>query len=52
MFMVLHYIKSFYNSNVLLSWLPDVLEGQIFLQNLPSIVAARALGNYYSVMVN
>jgi hypothetical protein len=24
----------------------DVLEGEIFLQNLPSIVTARVLGNY------
>jgi hypothetical protein len=23
---------------------PDVLEGEIFLQNLPSIIAAHALG--------
>jgi hypothetical protein len=25
---------------------PDVLEGEIFLQNLPSIIAAHALGTY------
>lgn len=28
---------------------PDVLEGEIFLQNLPSIVAAHALGTYIAV---
>ena len=27
----------------------DVLEGEIFLQNLPSIVTAHALGTYYIV---
>lgn len=27
-----------------LFWFPDVLEGEIFLQNLPSIVTAHVLG--------
>ena len=31
-------------------WFLDVLEGEIFLQNLPSIVTAHALGNYYSII--
>lgn len=29
-----------------------MLEGEIFLQNLPSIITAHALGNYNGVSVN
>jgi len=31
-------------ANIISFGFPDVLEGEIFLQNLPSIIAAHALG--------
>lgn len=34
------------NNHLLLFLFLDVLEGEIFLQNLPSIVTAHALGTY------
>lgn len=38
------HLKCLNNSYNSLFWLSDVLDGEIFLQNLPSIVAAHALG--------
>jgi hypothetical protein len=45
MFIVLDML--YINSSHVIWFDTDVLEGEIFLQNLPSIVTAHALGTYY-----